>query len=369
MKTQAQEQAQKHVDRMDKAVTAKIDERAKMLGIITPTIQVFYDRRKEQLAKRKESLVEIDFSESSDWDTLMVGLGMLFQAERKSNRQAERENKGLLAFVYRTTFEFSTSVGQSERDRLQVVFGLKGITDTPNKALLKKLNALQHRPLCVSQSIMLGEVSFKMDETLASFAKKVVQSNYVYVGNDETKSIDFPYMRDFIGANWEDLKPLKTVTALMGYFTIQKGYALSEEQEVKNKAQRAQERITKAVENALVKGGGKASIDNTNMSTEHKSIACAKLDKRLASMGYYPISASVALYQTLRYMTGSKDQETLERAIEELASIKAKLEAKLLTTMRQEHGERLAQEVRTGQELGMVDDNGRVSIPLPVVAD
>ena len=367
--------AQKAVDRLDKSVNAKIDERQKMLAIIAPPLQAWLRRRNAQIKQMGEELPAVQFSDASDWDDLMVGIGLFYQRQQELNQESAQENKALLAYLYRVTFEFSSVVGIAERKRLQLVFGLVNkVTKEVNANQLKKLNALAHRPIVVAESIMAGTVPFKMDETLGSFAKKVVDDKYVYT--EDKKEIFFTHsrMRQFMTEHWDDLAPLKTKKAMMDYFTVQCGYTLSEKRERENTKERKERRVRKTAEQALSKGG-RAYIDSTNMTDSDKAKACGLFERDMASKGFYPLSATMPLYNTLNLLLGKTPAttESIAFAIEETSAQLAKMREQQRSLIDTGIASRFIASAQEAIDAKLVTvkpgDNGKTVELAPVVAD
>lgn len=320
--------AQKAVDRLDKAVNAKIDARNRMVSIIAPHLQTWLAKRNEQIGLAGESLPKLDFAKSDSWESLMETVGELYTVQHAFSANATQQTKGLLAYVWRVTFEFPSSVGLTERETLKETFGLiSEKTGAENKAQIKKLNATANRPLCVMQSVMAGEVAFKRDEVLGSFVSTVVKNNHTFTDEHGKRiKFDHAHMRDFIRDQWEKIKGLKTKTELMEYFTVSCSFGLTESQKVANTDLRREERTQTVGKDALSKGGH-AWIDTQNLRADAKAEACGILEKQAADMGLYPVRASFPLYHTLTLLLGKSDvnESTISDTIVELTAVRSRL--------------------------------------------
>jgi len=320
--------AQKAVDRLDKSVNAKIDARNKMVRIIAPHLQAWLARRNQEIGLAGESLPKLDFAKSDNWETLMETVGNLYTTQHEFSGNAMQQTKGLLAYVWRVTFEFPSSVGLAERETLKVTFGLiNKETGTENKAQLKKLNATSNRPLCVMQSVMAGEVPFKRDEVLGSFVSAVIKNNHTFTDEHGKRiKFDHAHMRDFISTQWQKIKGLKNKTELMEYFTVSCSYSLTEAQKRENTDLRREERTQSVGKDALGKGGH-AWIDAQNLRADAKAQACGILEQQAADMGLYPVRASFPLYHTLTLLLGKSDvnESTISDTIVELTAVRSRL--------------------------------------------
>ncbi len=363
----------------DEKVKAKIDERQTMLATIKPHLETW---RKRQIAhfetvKTGNPIYSQSFDDVPDWQGAMGVIGSVFQMNQNNTRFMQTQGKALLAYIWRVTFEFSTSVGMEERKGLIKSFGLdKNATSTPNKALLEKLNAQQHRPAIVAQSIMDGSIPFKRDEVLASFVRQVVAvDKYTHTDSaGQPHAITSPYMREWIDDNWNMLKDASTKSALMALFT-EMGFSLSLEQKAAKTDAAREKRISSAVEKAIGSNAPHASIDSqANLSIEQKTLACQRVDQKMLEKGYAPIQPGAPLFHAQRIIFGKDKQPTtvaLERAISELGVEKAKLEARLLAISQRSAAKALVPAVKQAVDAGIVKgelgENGKaVTAVVPV---
>ena len=360
-------------------VRAKIDERERMLSTIKPHLENWRLRQVKHIddLQAGNPIYSQSFDDVTDWQGAMGTIGAIFQMRQSNTRFMQIQGKALLAYIWRVTFEFSTSVGMEERKSLVKAFGLdKNVTNTPNKALLEKLNAQQHRPLIVAQSIMDGAIPFKRDEILASFVRQVVAvDKYTYTDSaGEPHAITSAYMRTWIGDNWNMIKGAGTKSALMALFT-EMGFSLSLEQKVAKSNAARDRRIASAVERAITSPDGRAFIDTiSSLSADNKALACGEYDKQQLARGLAPIRPGAPLYFAMRVVF-EKDKaptaQTLERAISELGVEKAKLEARLLSLSQSSAASALVPAVKQAVDAGIVrgemGENGKaVTAVVPV---
>jgi hypothetical protein len=181
-------------------------------------------------------------------------------------------------------------------------------------------------------------------------------------------------MRQFIEEHWKELAPLSTRKEMLAYFTLQCGYSLSEEKERANTRARKEKRVRKTAEQALSRGGT-AYIDSTNMSADDKAKACGLFEKSMAEKGFYPLSATLPLYNTLNLLLGKTPATTdsLAFAIEEMSAQLAKMreqQKSLIDTGIASRFIASAQEAIDAKLVAVKSDNGKVELAaIPAPAD
>lgn len=318
------EQTTQALANMQKSVDADIADYKKLMALVSPPLSAWMKRRKAQVKLAQDSAAnyDFDFETVQDWRTMIEGLGQIFQSERQLGIDTTQEAKGLLAFLWRATYLVSFRVGLRERESFIDLFGLRSpVTKKPNASQIKRLNAQQHRPLCIAQAIMDGAIPFKRDSMFGSFVKDVLTQEYTSDGKELTSDD----MSSIIERHWDKFVGCATKKAMLNAFTGI-GYALNPDQQVNVEKAAKEKVITDTVQAAVAKTGHVTIDERGNLNDEQRQEAHAKLDKEMRRKGFYPIGASKPLYVTLKILSAPKGKHSKERIEQSIIELQSQLQ-------------------------------------------
>lgn len=237
------------IARMSDFVYDRQNWRDELNNAIKPYLAKWAKRMREA-AKTSHELGQAlpEMLEIEDYDTLLTAVGNAYKIGGAVAKTFTEETSRILYFVYRLTFEFPADVAQTERDRLIEQFGLVSkLTGKVNPGTLKRMNASAHRPLCVAESIMLGQCPVKIDETLASFAKRVLKDGYTYVDAGQTVPFSEDDIMSWVKRRWDVILSEKANTVPKLVKVFEKDHDKTATVHQTRKENRSQAKIDKQV--------------------------------------------------------------------------------------------------------------------------
>jgi len=180
-------------------VEAAHEDWLKFWEIARPLIDDWRKRFMGKVSQHAETL-------SGNTEDTTKALGAFYKVAGSLGQDAQDQARRMLWYLWRLAFEFPKA--RSLHSTIFEDFGLGGLKKTlpegdPKTSLLKKLNALQHRPLCVATSILQGECGTTSDEEIGAFMSYIAKSGYTV---PDGKSPDQHFMFRFVAEHWAELK-------------------------------------------------------------------------------------------------------------------------------------------------------------------
>lgn len=335
-------QADQAVQSMVSKVKAKQDDRVKFWSIAHPLIADWHKRAVVILSDNGETFTQgID----GQYKSGLSSAGATYKVAKSLSGTLTTESKGLLFYLWRLSYRFN-SVGQEIRGDITDDFGLRSATtkQIPDSQV-KKLNASQHRPLCVAESILSGACAMKQDERIASFMRQIASDGYkVSASNGSRRVVNDDDLYNFVEAHWSKMVNLSSVGDMVKLWVEQNG----ETSDVKAKAS---ERRNKTREERWVDGilTGKKTLlelDGTvgikaDDKTTIRSATFDALEKRFgvnvirSSSRLYPI-ARIGLTNDLKVKDNNVTAKMIQNAIDAATAILKSLKPQLALVKAQE---------------------------------
>jgi hypothetical protein len=202
---------------LEKSVQRQMDAWTRYWNVAFPLVKDWRKRIAKSLAEIGEDITNggSDIS-TEDTEKAFSAAGFLYQKVGGLGRDWQGEAANLLHYLWRLSYEHNTS-GESIRNQLIDDFGLRSTTTkVVPESQLAKLNASQHRPLCVAESILKNECPRKRDETLATFSTELISNGYtVTIAGDKKRDATAKDIYAFIDAHWSELRGLTTSSAMV----------------------------------------------------------------------------------------------------------------------------------------------------------
>ncbi len=359
------------VNEMTKKVKRAIADNERYWGIALPLIQHWHSAIQSTVQARGGMVKSAEFA--SEYKEGMSTAGSLYQNAQGLSRDLGEKGKDLLHFLWRLSFNYN-AVGDEIRSDIANDFGLiNAISKTVNQSQLARLNASQHRPLCVAEGILTSKCPRKRDATLASFANELYDLKYTFVNPDgatitltpdNPNHANFIYM--FIESRWSELVDLTSVGAMLKVWESIHGVPLGLKTQ---KSKVTQERREDTWIEAILPKAKKSMIDlsNASINADKKDEIASKvhdaLDARFPGFALIRPSSCLHPLAILRpiYQENDKGEnflqlaehttKQLELALESATRLIPYIEAKLKVSKAQD-----AQSAVTTILEGLTDD-------------